>query len=211
MFSSQQLRTETGNAEISTDAPLRVLLVQDSQTDAQSTERALTNSGMNVVTERVDTREDFVRALHAFAPDVVLSAHRLPQFNAIDAMQIARAVRPSTPLIIVSNALDERGLVACMRAGADDIVQCKEGNGIAENISAALRLRRPLERLTGRQLEVLRLVAEGLTTPQIAQRLKLSVKTIETHRSEVMKRLGVHDVVSLVRYAVRVGLVPIDS
>jgi DNA-binding NarL/FixJ family response regulator len=128
-------------------------------------------------------------------------------------MQIVRAVRPSAPMIIVSNALDERGLVACMRAGADDIVQCSEGNGhgIAENISAALQLRRPLQRLTGRQLEVLRLVSEGLTTPQIAQRLNLSVKTIETHRSEVMKRLGVHDVVSLVRYAVRVGLVPIHS
>ena len=98
-----------------------------------------------------------------------------------------------------------------MRAGADDVVLKSDMRGVADNIAAALHVRRPLERLTARQLEVLRLVAEGQTTPQIAKRLNLSVKTVETHRSEVMKRLGVHEVVSLVRYAVRVGLVPIHS
>ena len=212
MFAAQvQPRTRTRNAEITPDAPLRVLLVQDSQTDAQLMERELSSAGMNVVTERVDTKEDFVRALHAFAPDVVLSDPTLPQFSAIDALQIVRAVRPATAMIVVSSALEDRSLVACMRAGADDIVCLSKLSGMAERISEALALRRPLERLTTRQLEVLRLVAEGLTTPQIAQRLTLSVKTIETHRSEVMKRLGVHDVVSLVRYAVRVGLVPIHS
>ena len=51
-------------------------------------------------------------------------------------------------------------------------------------------------------------MAEGHTTREIAGRLKLSAKTVETHRGEVMKRLGIHDVVGLVRYAVRIGLVP---
>ena len=56
-------------------------------------------------------------------------------------------------------------------------------------------------------MEVLRLVADGHRTRQIATRLKLSVKTVESHRGEIMRRLGIHDVVGLVRYAIRVGLV----
>ena len=54
-------------------------------------------------------------------------------------------------------------------------------------------------------------MAEGLTTPEIARRLSLSSKTVETHRGEIMKRVGIHDIVGLVRYAVRVGLVSPDS
>lgn len=68
-------------------------------------------------------------------------------------------------------------------------------------------MRRPLEKLTARQIEVLRPVAEGHRTRAIADRLTLSVKTVESHRGEVMKRLGIHDVASLMRYAMRVGLV----
>lgn len=61
--------------------------------------------------------------------------------------------------------------------------------------------------LTGRQSEVLKLIAEGLTTKEIAQRLELSVKTIETHRTQLMKELDIHDIAGLVRYAIRIGLV----
>jgi DNA-binding NarL/FixJ family response regulator len=75
----------------------------------------------------------------------------------------------------------------------------------------ALAVRRGLSQLTSRQVEVLKLVAEGHRTRDIATRLGLSIKTIESHRGEIMKRLGVHDVVSLVRYAVRVGLVTADD
>jgi DNA-binding NarL/FixJ family response regulator len=58
-----------------------------------------------------------------------------------------------------------------------------------------------------RQREILQLIAEGQTTKDIAQRLNLSVKTIETHRSQLMERLEIHDVPGLVRFAIRVGLV----
>lgn len=77
------------------------------------------------------------------------------------------------------------------------------------SITEALAVRRPLHKLTERQVQVLRLVAEGHRTREIAQRLGLSVKTVESHRGELMKRLRVRDVVSLVRYAVRIGLVPL--
>jgi len=57
---------------------------------------------------------------------------------------------------------------------------------------------------------VLKLIAEGNTTKQIAQALTISVKTVETHRAELMERLDIHDVVGLVRYAIQTGLVKID-
>jgi DNA-binding NarL/FixJ family response regulator len=79
---------------------------------------------------------------------------------------------------------------------------------LAAAVGDALAIRRPLQKLTARQVEVLALVAEGHRTRDIATRLGLSVKTIESHRGEIMKRLNVHDVVSLTRYAIRVGLIP---
>ena len=67
------------------------------------------------------------------------------------------------------------------------------------------------EVLTARQREVLRLVAGGKSTKEIAFDLNLSVKTVETHRAQIMERLGIRDVAGLVRYALRTGLVPADK
>ena len=67
-----------------------------------------------------------------------------------------------------------------------------------------------LANLSPRQREVLRLIAEGRTTKQIAQMLEISVKTVETHRAQLMDRLGIHDVAGLVRYAIIVGLVDVE-
>ena len=68
----------------------------------------------------------------------------------------------------------------------------------------------PHEKLTPRQREVLQLIAEGRTTQEIAERLHIGVKTVETHRAQLMERLGIHDVAGLVRYAIRIGLVTSD-
>jgi DNA-binding NarL/FixJ family response regulator len=67
-----------------------------------------------------------------------------------------------------------------------------------------------LATLSPRQREVLRLIAEGRTTKQIAQVLEISVKTVETHRAQLMERLGIHDVAGLVRYAILVGLIDVE-
>ena len=100
-------------------------------------------------------------------------------------------------------------VVAAMRPLTKCSRQINSAFTIPASISEALALRRPLQTLTERQVQVLRLVAEGHRTRDIAKRLGLSVKTVESHRGEIMKRLGVHDVVSLVRYAIRVGLIPL--
>lgn len=189
---------------------LRVLLLEDSAADAELIERVLDRAGYAVLAERVDSREAFALALRAFEPDIVLSDSSLAEFDAPTALTVLRALRPGTPLLVVSGGIDARSAVESLRAGAEDYVVKDHLERLPSSIEAALFARQGLKKLTPRQLQVLHLVAEGHTTRKIARRLRLSAKTIETHRGEMMRRLEIHDVVGLVRYAVRVGLVAPD-
>jgi DNA-binding NarL/FixJ family response regulator len=186
---------------------IRVLLLEDNEDDAELIRHELRRSGLQTITDRVDSEDSFAAALREFEPNIVLSDHSLAQFDAQSALAMLRKVRPTTPLIIVTGYPNSDATVACLRAGAEDLLIKGNLGRLAVAITGALDLRRPLEALTPRQIEVLRLVSEGHRTRDIATRLKLSVKTVESHRGEVMKRLEIHDVVNLVRYALRVGLV----
>jgi len=188
---------------------IRVLILEDNEADAELIRHELLRAGLSSITDRVDSEDAFVAALREFEPDVVLSDHSLAQFDAQSALALMRKVRPTTPLIIVTGHPNSDETVACLRAGAEDLLTKGNLGRLATAITDAVALRRPLEALTSRQVEVLRLVAEGHRTRDIATRLKLSVKTVESHRGEVMKRLEIHDVVNLVRYALRVGLVAV--
>jgi DNA-binding NarL/FixJ family response regulator len=187
--------------------PLRILLLEDSDADAELIAHELTRSGLLVMTGRVDTAESFATALKSFAPDVVLSDHALAQFDSSAALRVLRSIRPATPLIVVTGAVTGEQSVAVIRQGAADLVLKGRLDRLSSAIIGALEVRRGLARLTARQIEVLKMVAEGHRTRDIASRLGLSIKTVESHRGEIMKRLRLHDVVSLVRYAIRVGLV----
>jgi len=190
---------------------LRILLLEDSPADAELVTLELRHAGLDAVTQRVDTEDAFVRAVRDFAPDVVLSDHSLAQFNSTAALRLLPTIRPATPLIVVAGALDAQTVVDCLKAGAEDYVLKGNLSRLRSAIDAALAVRRPLERLSPRQLEVLWLLAQGYSTREIARRLKLSVKTIETHRAEAMKRLDIHEIAGLVRYAVRVRLISAES
>jgi DNA-binding NarL/FixJ family response regulator len=187
--------------------PVRVLMLEDNAADAELIRHELLRSGLATVTERVDTEDTFASAIRDFAPDVVLSDHSLGSFDAQSALSLLRSIRPTTPLILVTGSINSETTVACIRAGVEDLVMKENLTPLAASITKAVQLRRPLDKLTPRQIEVLRMVAEGHRTREIAVRLKLSVKTVESHRGEIMKRLEIHDVVGLVRYAMRVGLV----
>jgi DNA-binding NarL/FixJ family response regulator len=187
--------------------PVRVLLLEDSEADAELIRHELLRSGLAAVIKRVETEHDFALAIKDFLPDVVLSDHSLGTFDAQSALALLRSLRPTTPLILVTGSVDSEATVACIRAGAEDLITKVNLTRLAGSITKAVQLRRPLDKLTPRQIEVLRMVAEGHRTREIAVRLKLSVKTVESHRGEIMKRLAIHDVVGLVRYAMRVGLV----
>jgi DNA-binding NarL/FixJ family response regulator len=196
-------------AVIPTNKLLRVLLLEDSDTDAELIVHELQRSGMKPIIQRVNSPESFTAALHSFAPDVVLSDHSMDQFDSRAALEIMRAIRPTAPFIVVTGALTGSQSVAAIRAGAADLILKMYLSRLPASIAEALDVRRPLHKLTERQVQVLRMVAEGHRTRDIAITLGLSVKTVESHRGEIMKRLRVHDVVSLVRYALRVGLIPL--
>jgi DNA-binding NarL/FixJ family response regulator len=188
--------------------PLRILHLEECLADAERVSNEIGRAGMRAIVERVDSEEAYGTALTGFVPDVVLSDHSLDGFDAETALRVLQSLRPTAPLILVTEAVDECLSTSALRAGAEDLVLKRNLSRLVPAIESALAVRQRLEKLSPRQLEVLRLVAEGFTTREIGERLKLSAKTIETHRGEVMKRLGIHDVAGLVRYALRVKLVP---
>jgi len=188
--------------------PTSVLIIHESDADAEAITRELTASGMKVTRRPAANPEELIAALDETNPDVVIGDHHPEKFSACAIMDVLRHEHPETPLIVVSETVTGLAAVSCLRAGTEDIVLRKNVKRLPEAITRAREKRAGLTKLTGRQIEVLRLVAEGHRTREIADRLKLSVKTVESHRGEVMKRLEMHDVVSLVRYALRVGLIP---
>jgi DNA-binding NarL/FixJ family response regulator len=187
--------------------PIRILMLEDSEADAELIRIELHRAELPTLTARVDSEDTVASAVGDFAAVVVLSDHCLGQFDSCVALEILRAVRPTAPFIIVTRSLTDAQSVAAIRSGVEDLVLKVYLSRLAASITEALAIRRPLHKLTERQVQVLRLVAEGYRTREIANRLGLSVKTVESHRGEIMKRLKMHDVVSLVRYAMRVGLV----
>lgn len=182
-------------------------MLDNSEADAELIRQELSRAGLAPVTRSVGSEREFTSALSEFSPDVVLSHDSPAQLNVSDALRLVRTLRPVTPFIVVTPSINGEKTVACVRAGAEDVILKSNISRLPDSVSHAVSIRRPLQKLTPRQIEVLRLVAEGRRTRDIASELKLSVKTVESHRGEVMKRLGIHDVVSLVRYASRVGLI----
>ena len=187
--------------------PLRVLVLNDIKADGDLIEQQLSAAGMTVEKPSVTSSDSFKTLLEDLQPDVVLSDYSATAFSACDALDVLRYQSPATPLIVVTESINGVSAVSCLRNGAEDIVIKKNIARLPSAITTAIERRQPLSKLTTRQVEVLRLVAEGHRTREIADKLSLSIKTVESHRGELMKRLGMHDVVSLVRYALRAGLV----
>jgi DNA-binding NarL/FixJ family response regulator len=168
-------------------------------------------------------------------PDVVLMDIKMAGLNGLEAT--ARIVRdlPGVRVVILSMYANEEYVIQALRAGASGYLLKDAGTAELEvavraaaqgetYLSPAISRRMiqdylqvvggeggALEQLTPRQREVLQLVAEGHSVKEIARVLHVSVKTVETHRAQLMERLDIHDVAGLVRYAIRVGLVASDE
>ncbi|MFZ1099150.1 MAG: response regulator transcription factor [Steroidobacteraceae bacterium] len=215
--------------------PIRVVLADD-HTLFRAGLRALLRAldDIEVVAEGADGREA-LRLIAVHRPDVALMDIMMPELNGLDAAaRVARAF-PRTRVVIVSMNADEDSVLKALRAGAAGyLVKSADpaelelairatargetflSSVVSEHLVAACvkrvdSERTSLERLTQRQREVLQLVAEGHTTKEIATKLGISVKTAETYRGELMRALGIHDVATLTRYAIRTGLISLDS
>jgi DNA-binding NarL/FixJ family response regulator len=209
--------------------PIRVLLADDHTLVRAGLRSLLARAeGVEIVGEAADGREA-VELAAANRPDVVLMDLLMPGLGGLEATAEITAKVPTARVIVVSMNDTEDYVLQSLRAGAAGYL-LKDGSPseleqAVRTVAAGGRYLSPAvsrhlisgltrtpapasaDPLTPRQREVLRLVAEGLSTKQIARQLGISPKTVEAHRSQLMNALDIHDIAGLVRYAIRIGLV----
>ena len=193
--------------------------------------------GVTVVAETGDGREA-LRLIRERKPDIALLDISMPGLNGLEVAARVAQEHPATRVIMVSMHGDDESVRRALVAGAAGyllknsdrselelaLTTVARGDtwlspslttrvvaAYAQGARAAADGGGPFEVLTPRQREVLQLVAEGHSNKEIASRLQVALKTVETHRTELMERLGIHGVAGLVRYAIQVGLVHPDS
>jgi DNA-binding NarL/FixJ family response regulator len=172
-----------------------------------------------------------LRLIETHEPDLVLMDIAMPGMNGLEALVLAKRQFPQVKIIILSEHSNEEFVFRALRSGAagfvvkDDPVgelytairSVAEGGehlspqvtrkvvfGYLETLTGA---EGPAKQLTPRQREVMRQIAEGKSTKEIASKLDLSVNTVKTHRLKLMEKLGVHEISGVVRYAAKVGLI----
>lgn len=215
-------------------ATIRVVLAEDHAMVRAGLERLLGDMpGIEVVGVACDGREA-VELVAATDPDVALLDITMPGMSGLAALARIAVDQPRVRVIMLSMHDNEEYVGHALRAGAAGYLLkdadpmelefairsvARGGSFMSPSVSRQViqgytRQQRPtgasLERLTPRQVEIAQLIAEGHTNAEIARILGLASKTIETHRTQLMARLEVHDVAGVVRYAVRMGLVPPD-
>ena len=216
---------------------MRVILVDDHQL-VRAGLRALLQSfrDVDVLAECGDGHEALA-LVDRMQPDVLLLDVTLPGLNGLEVALRVPRVSPKTRVLILSMHAGAEYVGQALRAGVagylikdsavDELRVALDAIRVGRKylspaisqavLNGYLRTgdtppeRAQLDVLTPRQREVLQLVAEGNGTREIAGRLHVSVKAVETHRSQLMERLSIHDVPGLVRFAIRVGLVSADA
>lgn len=217
------------------ETPIRVLLAEDHTIVREGLKSLLAaTQDLEVVGEVADGREA-VDAVARVRPDVIVMDLNMPKLNGVDATREIRE-KPGAPKVVILSMYDgEEYVRPAIRAGASGYLL--KGSGLSDLVSAIRAVHRgdaffspavakillhdsrhepeekdkavadPGDGLTRREREVLTLVGEGKSSPEIAKLLVLSVKTVEGHRGRIMEKLGVHNVAGLVRQAIRLGLV----
>lgn len=215
-------------------APTRLLLCDDHALVRAGFRILLEDiEGVEVIAETGDGRAVF-DLVESARPDIILMDVSMPGLNGLDATAQIRKRFPSTRVIVLSMYRSEEYIARALKAGASGYV-LKEGppeelrlainavnrgetylspavsqSVIHQYLSGVTVGDGPLDRLTARQREILQLIAEGKSNKAIARLLNLSVKTVDTHRSQIMERLDIHELTGLVRFAIRCGLVTED-
>lgn len=215
-------------------AALRVLLVDDHSLVRAGMRSLLRDiADVEVVAEASDGAEALAAAERE-RPDVVLMDIAMKGMNGLEAAARLRERQPAAKVIILSMHTSEEYVLLALRAGAAAyLIKDSATSELELALKSVMRgetyLSPAISRqvvdgyvqrvgvgagpdpLTPRQREVLKRIAEGRSTKEIAFELNLSVKTVETHRAQIMERLGIRDVAGLVRYAMRAGIVPPET
>jgi two-component system response regulator NreC len=177
-----------------------------------------------------------VQLARRLQPDVVVLDLMMPSINGLEATRQISDGCPQTHVIILSMHADEGYVLEALRNGAagyvlkdssaDDLVRAvREVVAGRRYLSAPLSERAievymqkaretsldPYEKLTNREREVLHLAAEGHSSTEIAERLSISARTVETHRANMMRKLDLHSQTDLIRYALKRGIIPMEE
>jgi DNA-binding NarL/FixJ family response regulator len=203
------------------------LLADDHVLVRQGLRSLLDREKIQVIAEASDGQE-VIRLAEAHHPDVAVMDISMPTLNGIDAARELARSCPKTRVILLTQHEEEQYLHEALESGVrgyvlksqvvNDLVhairQVSRGGfylspGVSQAVVEAYRSRseRPSDPLSIRERQVLQLIAEGKSTKDVASLLGISVKTAESHRSRLMKKLDIHETASLVRYAVRRGLI----
>ena len=209
--------------------PLSIILADDHPIFRQGLKSLLEKDGFTVVGEGADGMEA-IKLAEKFRPDIVMLDFSMPRLNGIDAAREIRRVSPRSKVILLTAHREEQYVLEAINAGVKGYVLKSEaaavlGEAIQEvtrgNAYLSPGIARiavdscvgkcvggaPPEVLSPRELQVLVLIAKGNTTREVAAQLNLTVKTAESYRTGLMGKLEIHETASLVRYAVRRGLV----
>jgi DNA-binding NarL/FixJ family response regulator len=213
--------------------PIRILLADDHAVVRDGVRALLERQpDMAVVAEAGDGREA-ARLAEEHVPDVVVMDIAMPSLNGIDATRRILAAHPHIGVVILSMHQDESYVLRSLKAGAKGyLLKDSLRSDVLEAIRAVAQGRSFLTRkisrmmqedyiremeqrglndsfdlLTDREREVLQLAAEGKPNKEIAGALSISVTTVETHRTHILQKLGLHSVPELILYAVRKGII----
>ena len=204
--------------------PIRIVLAEDHRLIRAGIRALLKEVPRTEVVAETGDGQEALRLIREHRPEVALLDISMPGLNGLDVAARVSKELPDVRIIIlsvhtqeefVSNALSS-GVSGYLLKDADPVelglaIQSVMAGQIYLSPSVTRHVLRdsPLEDLTSRQREIVQLLAEGRTAKEIASILGLSAKTVETHRSQIMQRLNIHDLPGLVRYAIRKGIVQV--
>jgi DNA-binding NarL/FixJ family response regulator len=208
--------------------PTRVLLADDHALVRQALKALLDQQqGLQVVCEASDGQEA-LRLAEKFRPDVAIVDIRMPIMNGVDAAVEIKKSSRETKVILLTQHDEDQYVTEALRAGvhgyvlknqaAKDLVHairevCKGSVYLSPSISSVVveaylsKAPTSADPLSSRERQVLQLVGEGKSTKEVAAQLGVSVKTAESHRARLMRKLDIHETAGLVRYAIRRGLI----
>jgi RNA polymerase sigma factor (sigma-70 family) len=211
---------------------VKVFLIDDHRIFLEGLEKLLSDDpAMVIVGTSSDAREG-IKKIQQLQPDVVLMDISMPGLNGLEGTRMISRICPKTKILILSMHENELFLRRALEAGADGYIlkdsrvdelvhaiqETYEGNCyLSPSISRKLvdeyletkrreEIKNQIPVLTGREREILQLLAEGHTSQDIAKVLSISQKTVQTHRKQIMRKLNVHRISDLVKYAVQEGL-----
>ena len=210
--------------------PIRIVLADDHNLVRSGLKSLLSGiQGVEVVAEATNGKEAAALA-GSVKPDVVLMDIGMKELNGIEAAALIARDNPSVRVIILSMHDTQDFVAQALKAGAagyvlkdaaplelefalqavtngETYLSPRVSRQVVQSYVRPPAAQAGLEALSPRQREILKAIAGGRTTKQIAYDLALSVKTIETHRAQIMERLDIHDVAGLVRFSIRIGLI----